>query len=428
MSQEQLDLLLYAWLSEPDAQRAESKFAAYFRVAFPAMCRYVRSFRATSETAEEIAQQSLIKLFSHLGAKRQAADMRVRDALAALRPLALGELHTIRVMTWRRHVAAIVAAPLSFITSGVSGSLSTHWKELRDDTNGRIEPLTRQGVGLLDEVRRRIEPQLVRWCSSEPTESPAEPAAAGDTADDAQATEARHFAVVLLAWAGTREDAAVNDALACPGAVGFVRSVNTVCDDLARLSIPSNALLFTITKRTFLDSVRCARADERRRVELPAVDDAADLLDELDLEPIGVCTTPSCDERGAAAAAIAGATDADADHAGFGARYRAFLDSLRAPLTRAEGALAEVSRRGEATAERARVAALAAKYVRLVAILRALRESPQPSEDAIGMRLGLTRNQVKYAIETIRTDFSRCFPDLSRDARGRRKRQGTGSA
>jgi hypothetical protein len=59
-----------------------------------------------------------------------------------------------------------------------------------------------------------------------------------------------------------------------------------------------------------------------------------------------------------------------------------------------------------------------------MAVLSALHESPQPSEDEIARRQGLSRNQVKYVIERIREEFNYFFPDLAREAEGRRKRHG----
>ena len=93
-----MDALLCAWLAESDPVRAEVRFGAYFRVAFPAICRYVRSFRVDPATAEEIAQRALIKLFDHLGRKRVAADSRVREAVTTLRPLNYGELHALSLI------------------------------------------------------------------------------------------------------------------------------------------------------------------------------------------------------------------------------------------------------------------------------------------------------------------------------------------
>src|ERR1700739_4377829 len=77
-----LDFRLYAWLSEADEQRADLRFSSYFKAAFPALCHYVRSLGQSSATAEDIAQQALIKLFNHLGGTRRLAAEEVRGATA----------------------------------------------------------------------------------------------------------------------------------------------------------------------------------------------------------------------------------------------------------------------------------------------------------------------------------------------------------
>jgi hypothetical protein len=106
-------------------------------------------------------------------------------------------------------------------------------------------------------------------------------------------------------------------------------------------------------------------------------------------------------------------------------RYQTFLEFLRGPLTRAEAMLAEATSKSKARTEQARVDSLRRKYQRLIAVLAALHECPQPTEEEIARRQGLTRNQVKYVIERVRVDFNLFFPDLARDTQGRRKRQGS---
>jgi len=79
-SEQQLDLLLYAWLAESDDARAEQRFGRYFRAAFPILCRYLRSLRAEPSIAEDIAQQALIKFFGHLLQLLHASKVQVWDA------------------------------------------------------------------------------------------------------------------------------------------------------------------------------------------------------------------------------------------------------------------------------------------------------------------------------------------------------------
>jgi DNA anti-recombination protein RmuC len=93
-------------------------------------------------------------------------------------------------------------------------------------------------------------------------------------------------------------------------------------------------------------------------------------------------------------------------------------------LTRAEAALAAAASPGSARAQQAKVDSLRRKYERLTTVLSALHDSPQPSEEEIAQKQGLSRNQVKYLIERVRDEFNHFFPDLTRAAQGRRKRKG----
>jgi DNA-directed RNA polymerase specialized sigma24 family protein len=410
---QELDTLLYAWLSEPDERRAEQRFTCYFRAAFPEICRFLRSFRADSATAEDLSQQALIKLFAHLGTERKSADMRLREALSALAPLAFGALHARLVHGWRDQVGAFRDSALCFrIPHDVKHSCEA-WKELRDELNGRIEPLQRQGTHFLREVRERVASAFHALIACESPER---------GISDAAQVQVASFVATLLQYAADRDSTQLDTALGCEGAVGFVTRTSTVCEGLPALAIPSNGLLYTIAKRQFLDSLRRSRTD---RVATAAVSEQAglSLLEDWDVDD-------RCADDHAAPEADAWIRSAVPDPGDLGdggraleRRYQEFLEFLRAPLTRAEGVLAEAASKGKAKAEQARVDSLRRKYQRLIAILTALRESPQPSEAEIARREGLTRNQVKYVIQRVREEFNYFFPDLARDTQGRRRRQ-----
>jgi DNA-directed RNA polymerase specialized sigma24 family protein len=361
-SEQQLDVLLYAWLAESDEAKADQRFSRYFRAAFPILCRYLRSLRAEPSMAEDIAQQALIKFFGHLGIERRRANERVREASAELRPLSLTDLHARRIERWKRQVGSFRDAAIGFGMACETEPGS--WKELREEINGRVDPLRREGLHLLDAVN------------------------------------------------------------SCSGAITLASAISAICESLPQLAIPSNALVYTIAKRQFVDHLRKRRPEAARDTEELVADRYDDdVLEELDLdsaEPFeeeSVEVSCAAEERG----------DSQTDTAQQGTvelRYRTFLEFLRGPLTRAEGALATATTRGRARTEQLRVWSLRAKFERLMAVLGALRETPQPNEEEIARRLGLTRNQVKYAIERIREEFHHFFPDMARQARGRRKRQG----
>jgi DNA-directed RNA polymerase specialized sigma24 family protein len=360
-----LDVLLYAWLSEEDERRAELRFNDYFRAAFPELCRYVRSLGSDAASSEDIAQQALIKLFRHLGTDRKAADEEIRIALAELHPLDLGRLHLRLVDVWRRQVCALRDAAVRFGVVREPRETNSTRSELRAEINGRIDPLVRQGMQLGEEARER-----------------------------AQDPES--------------------------GIGQFLNCTLQVCTHLPALAIPSNGLLYTIAKRQFIDAVRSNRLKSHGRVDSLTDYDAAGILDNLDLATSDAAPfEPATSALEHTELIALESRDIELERS-----YTAFVEYLRVPLTRAEAALAEAASRGKATGERARAESLRGKYDRLMAVLIALRESPQPTEDEIARRLGLTRNQVKYAIERIRSEFSHFFPDLAVYARGRRKSRG----
>jgi hypothetical protein len=157
--------------------------------------------------------------------------------------------------------------------------------------------------------------------------------------------------------------------------------MSTVCECLPVLAIPSNGLLYTIAKRLFLDSLRSKRPDP---VELTAavVERASrSVLDEWDAEDSTPSDSDSVPEGQRRTSLIMSCPDGHGDGGvSVERRYEAFLEFLRAPLTRAEASLAEAVSKGKANAQQVRVNSLRRKYARSLAVLTALHESPQPNE------------------------------------------------
>jgi DNA-directed RNA polymerase specialized sigma24 family protein len=410
---EDLDSLLYAWLSEDDARRAEVRFTGYFRAAFSAVCRYVRSLGAETSSAQDISQQSLIKLFNHLGLGRRTAAEIVSAAISDLQPLNFGSVHERLVRAWLADIAAYRDAALSF---QISSQRESTWRSLREEVNARANPLVRQGVHFLREVHTRLRPLMRTLIVAHRADgAPSSEGAEINLPEDLIDTELRLFLLALLKPAERQDAIDIEIELRCVGSVGFTRRTTDVCENLPTLSIPSNGLLYTIAKRQFLDSFKGHRPQPLERPPDVVDDNAESVLEQLDFS--GATNT---DEEFVVDIAEGSIEERDAELEG---RYRAFLEHLRGPLTRAEGALAQAALRGRAAAEQARADSVRAKYDRLMAVLTALRETPQPTEDQIAARLGVTRNQVKYAIERIREEFSHFLPDLARDSGQRRKRQ-----
>jgi len=416
VGQQDLDILLHVWLSETDESRAAQAFTQYFRVAFSEVCRYVRSLRADDATAQDISQQALVKLFKQLGTKRREADARLRAALSALRPLDFGALHIERVHAWREQASTFRASAVAF--------RSSDGQQAREEINSRVSPLCREGGYLLSEVRVRVDSTLGRLIRPESAQHHAPRGHQdSDRVNDAVEQETAVFTAKLLGYSAGRDIDCVDAAIGCPGAVGFVTRTKTVCEDLPTVAIPSNGLLYTIARRLYLNSLRSKSASlPMFAVAVADEPETPGVLDEWDIDQPLDDPQPIRDMR-----AVAGQeqhSDEGDEDRDLESRYRAFLEFLRAPLTRAEGALAAAASPGIARAQQAKVDSLMRKYERLTAVLRALHESPQPSEEEIALRHGLTRNQVKYLIERVRSEFNHFFPELTRAAQGRRKKKG----
>lgn len=416
-----LDFSLHAWLAEPDQKRAQLRFNAYFRSAYPAICRYLRSLGlSNAANAEDIAQQALVKLFNHLGTVRRIAAAAVRDATSSLEPVSLGAFHVRQVKTWVLHLRHFQDETIGFRIDN-SSQIDVHpWKERRNAINGKIAPLCHQATHFLGEVSAHIKPELQRVAGtaiqSRAGAGAIDDADPGEVDSASLPAETAQIVASFIHWAHGREPKDVDARVGLPGALDFATRASCVHSNLPRLAIPSNGLLYTIARRLFIDFVRVKRREE-------PISDISDgdhegLLDELDF--------PSGEDHEPREWLVAGASEEESSEeadAELEARYNAFLEFLRAPLTRAEGVLASAS--GRATNERAKVGSLQDKFERLLAILAALRETPQPTEEEIAKRLGLTRNQVKYAIERIRGEFTHFFQDLAGGAQGRRKSAGS---
>jgi len=423
---EDLDILLHAWLSETNESKASQRFTQYFRVAFSDVCRYMRSLRADDATAQDISQQALVKLFRQLGTKRREADARLRAALSGLRPLDFGALHIERVHTWREQASSFRAAAVAF--------RSSDGQRAREEINSCAAPLCRQGRYLLSEVRARADSALSSLIS---LESPEHHAPHGDVAGESQSPsgeaagldadafehETATFAAKLLRYCAGREIDSVDAAIGCPGVVGFVSRTKTVCEDLPTVAIPSNGLLYTIARRLFLNSLR-SRSAAQATFAAAVADEPENpgVLMEWDIDHPLDAMQPT--REMSAATRPEHHSDESDDARDIESRYRAFLEFLRAPLTRGEAVLAAAASAGSARAQQAKVDSLRRKYERLTAVLRALHDSPQPSEEEIAQKHGLNRNQVKYLIERVRNEFNHFFPELTRAAQGRRKRKG----
>jgi len=418
-----LDELLYAWLAEADESRFVRAFNAYFGVAFPAVIRHL-SRTAPSDPAllEEIAQDALLRFFERIGRGRRLASETVEQALSAIHPLVLGPFHERQVGAWTSDVSAYRVTVMGFrppqLEDDVAGALQKTVREL----SLRISPLQSRGWQLIDHVRVEL-----RWSVSNPTGEPPPPAMDADAADSAEELDAGFGSVGFAALSpatvqlanevlqATDAVATVDDRL--PGANQFVRGTATVVGALPRLRVPSNGYLFETAMSLYLDDYRRRRRQKRGGAGIRPADDTAlqdpeggpighpleqmpdaQLNEDYVPAPSGSVGQPSISELPCADSDPIGKWE-DAEF------FERFHDYLREPLAVAEKAYDAARARGRAIAEQRKRDSLAQKFSRIIAVLSTIGEGYTQEQTA--QRLGLSRNQVKYVIESLQEAYQR---------------------
>ena len=357
-----LDDRLYAWLSEPDDRRFTIAFNSYFSVAFPAVIRHLARFApADPALLEEIAQDSLLRFFEHIGRERREASRAIEAALGQVTPVALDSVHACQVNAWRVDVDSYRRSTMGFrLALGDSDTVLT-WKSTIRELALQIPTLQRQGWHLVD-------------------------------------------AVIPL-----------------PATTQLVYSAVTIIRAIPFLQVPTNGYLFEISYTIYLDDYRKQRRQKRggpsqgsgadvvlwdsdgartvHPLEDRRVDDSMDEAEAADV-------VTSSDSAGVRLMPGSDATASDPiRHLEDQQYFECFYTYLRAPVDAAEAAYAAARAHGAATAERRKWDSLRQKLSRSVEILAAIGEGYTQEQTA--QRLQLTRNQVKYVIETLQDAYAR---------------------
>jgi DNA-directed RNA polymerase specialized sigma24 family protein len=377
-----LDDRLYAWLSEPDDRRFTLAFNSYFLVAFPAVVRHLARFApADSALLEEIAQDSLLRFFEHIGRGRRAAARAIEAALGQIRPVALGSWHECQVHAWRVDVDSYRRSTMEFRLVPGANAAALTWKNTIRELTLQIPTLQQQGWHLIDAARSALQ-----WRDSDDAETFTR--AVMDSAPAATSAEIR-----------------------LPGTTQLVYGAVTIIHAIPRLQVPTNGYLFEISYTIYLDEYRKQRRQKRGGSSVQSGDemtcwDEDKLLDDSMDETEAVDVVIS---SGAPGARITSSSDSTANdplrRLEDQQYFERFYTYLRAPVEAAEVAYDEARAQGAGTAERRRWASLRKKFSRSVAILAAIGEGYTQEQTA--QRLGLTRNQVKYVIETLQDAYAR---------------------
>jgi DNA-directed RNA polymerase specialized sigma24 family protein len=405
-----LDDQLYTWLSEADDRRFTLAFNSYFLLAYPALVRHLARF-APSDPAllEEIAQDSLLKFFERIGRGRRAASESVAGALRQIKPISLGSLHEREVRTWTADVDTYRRVTMSFRLPRGESDESATWKNTIRQLALQIPTLQQQGWHLIDGVRIELQWHEVAAQEAAPNgELPVAPATDPATASLVSA---------VMESAPSAHSAEIRQ----PGTLQFVSCAVTLIRTIPRLRVPTNGYLFEIAMSLYLDEYRRRRRQKRggagaasmhdavrvesdgERLEHPLENQLADRdLDEESL-PDAASTDGWASARLSASAQCASTdpirTLEDEEY------FERFFAYLRAPVDAAESAYEAARVRGGAPAERRKWHSLAQKFSRTMAVLTAIGEGY--TQEQAAERLQLSRNKVKYVIETLQDAYAR---------------------
>jgi DNA-directed RNA polymerase specialized sigma24 family protein len=422
-----LDDRLYAWLCETDDRRFMLAFNSYFVVAFPAVVRHLARFApADPALLEEIAQDSLLRFFERIGRGRREASQTIEDALSRIRPVSLGSFHEHQVRAWTIDVDSYRTMTMSFRFPRVESDESATWKITIRELTLQIPTLQQRGWHLIDGVR--IELRWHEIAGEDASPHLEHPVSARDDTTDAVISEAISVAPVTdpatenLASAVMESAPSARSAeIRLPGAVQFVYCAVTLIRAIPRLRVPTNSYLFEIAMSLFLDDYRKRRRQKRGGSGSPSAHDSvrADADGELFEHPLeNQLADQDLDEESlpdvAAADGWPGARmRTSAEYASIDPiraledeeYFERFYAYLRAPVDAAESAYEAARVRGGALAERRKWYSLAQKFSRTVAVLTAIGEGY--TQEQAAERLQLSRNKVKYVIETVQDAYAR---------------------
>ena len=404
-----LDQRLYAWLAEPDERRFERAFSDYFAVAFPALVRHLARLSAwDSVRAEDLAQEALLRFFDRVGRGRRAASGALASALTRLRPLNLGTFHASQARGWIEDVRTFTDTALRFRNEPGRAESHAAIRALVEC----IPLLQRRGRHLLEAVRLDL-----RWSIETQATTDMSVDEPSSISHGTPAPIVDEFVEQLVAESVTGSARAAAAAERHPGVKAFCEDVAVVIDSLPHLRVPTNSYLFQIARTIYLDECKKHGRQKRGGTGYRLADDVevSHPLDSLD-------EASGCDEYGddpspapatVSAAAFAPAVDPTLEYESE-EFFAKFYEYLRGPLDRAAAAYQRASSTGRAASERRRLESVTGKFSRTIAVLSALGEGH--TQERIGEKLGISRNQVKYIIELVQEAYAGFLRDPTKSA------------
>jgi len=335
---------LYAWLAEPDPQRFERAFAAYFSVAFPAVLRYLaRLSRWDPKQLEELAQDALLRFFDKAGRARREASELVKATLPAIRPLKMGPIHERQVQSWTQDVESFRESAMSFQPAPDDVAVCVDFLEPIRRLADRIPPLQARGSHLLQVV-----------CA--------------DPDSDRNGREP------------------------------FIAGTAAVVDTLPSLRVPTNGYLFEMALTIYLDDCKKRSRQKRGGSGFQSASELTDIVDgSHPIVQLGAEFEASLEVEDYEPSVDPMRQFEDQE------LFEKFYLYLRKPLDAATAEYQRAQSKGHATAELKRLESLSNKFARSIAVLTLLGEGY--TQEQAADRLSLSRNQVKYIVELVQGAF-----------------------
>lgn len=403
-----LDRKLYAWLAEEDTGRAERLFAIYFAEAFPSVIRFLKRRTSRAEAdLQDIAQEALVSFFERIGKERFQSAQRIEAAIAQLVPLPFGDWHVASVTRFREDVTTLKRNTVR-VTMPPELSLElAAWKKWLNGLAEEIVSLQRRGCVLVIEAEsRELRPQgvtvqlpraRVHFLESNPAT-----AVGMDVVHVHRASVEALLEDLSDAALATQLNPAVSK---CSAATVFVTKVATVVVHLPKLRVPTTSYLYDVANSLLLDAYKREAAKKRggegrglaaddadNSASLSGADSRLDDLYALEIEE------PS-DLDSASPSPVAEFTT----HIEQADLLQRFLAYLHRPVADAAAAFEVASARGKGEAQRQRLASLTQKFGRLMDVLCLCGQDF--TQEEIAQALGITRNQVKYVIESVQAAY-----------------------
>jgi DNA-directed RNA polymerase specialized sigma24 family protein len=396
-----LDRLLYAWLSEQDHARFERAFGTYFCAAFPAIVRYLARRAVFDQLQlEDLAQETLLKFFERIGRRRRGAFATTARSLPQVQPVRLSPLHDRQVGMWSTAVGAFANDALQFAVRAGELTAGSDWKSILREVSDRAPGLHRQGCHLLYPLQSACV--IPDAGDSVPADSASEP----------DLEELRDFCQRMV-QAGRHHTAAIAEAeQRYPGLVPFVHATWVVTEAVPELRIPTNSFLFEIARSLYLDECKSRGRKKRGGSGVSAEFNSGSERHPLEApEDSELSQDSSPDDEGQVGFGVGSLVFAHVpsqrDDPNLTYEDEQFLekfyDYLQRPVEQAQAAYAQAATAGAQKAARKRLESLTDKFSRLTAVLSLLGEGH--TQDAIAERLKITRNQVKYVVESVQESY-----------------------